>query len=55
MNKLNYASPEASKKLVDNGILLETDFYWRVWPERGEWKRWIRNSDTRDHECADVR
>ena len=28
MNKLNYASLEASKKLVEAGIVLETDFYW---------------------------
>ena len=27
MNPLNYASIEASKRLVDNGIVLETDFY----------------------------
>ena len=28
MNNLNYASFEASKRLVDAGIVLETDFYW---------------------------
>ena len=28
MNELNYASVEASKKLVDNGIVLETDAVW---------------------------
>ena len=28
MNELNYASLEASKKLVDNGIILETDVAW---------------------------
>ena len=28
MNELNYASFEASKRLVDAGIVLETDFYW---------------------------
>jgi len=38
MNELNYASLEASKKLVDNGIVLETDFYWRVWTERDKFK-----------------
>ena len=27
MNQLNYASFEASRRLVDNGIVLETDFY----------------------------
>ena len=28
MNELNYASLEASKKLVENGIVLETDAVW---------------------------
>jgi len=28
MNSFNYASLEASKKLVDNGIVLETEAYW---------------------------
>lgn len=28
MNPLNYASLEASKRLADAGIVLETDFYW---------------------------
>ena len=28
MNNLNYASLEASQKLHDAGIVLETDFYW---------------------------
>jgi hypothetical protein len=31
MNELNYASLEASKKLVDNGIVLETDAVWVKW------------------------
>lgn len=29
MNELNYASVEASKKLVDTGIMLETEAVWR--------------------------
>jgi hypothetical protein len=29
MNELNYASLEASKKLVDNGIVLEAEAVWR--------------------------
>jgi len=33
MNELNYASLEASKKLVDNGIVLETDYYWATYSE----------------------
>jgi hypothetical protein len=28
MNPLNYTSLEASKKLVENGVRLKTDFYW---------------------------
>ena len=28
MNNLNYASREASQRLVDAGIVLKTDFYW---------------------------
>lgn len=28
MNELNYASLEASKKLYDAGIVLETDYIW---------------------------
>jgi hypothetical protein len=28
MNELNYASLEASKKLVDAGIVLEAEYYW---------------------------
>jgi hypothetical protein len=31
MNELNYASLEASKKLVENGIMLETDAVWVKW------------------------
>lgn len=30
MNPLNYASLEASKRLVDNGILLETEAVWHL-------------------------
>jgi len=29
MNPLNYATLEASKRLVDAGIVLDTEFYWR--------------------------
>lgn len=32
MNELNYASIEASQRLLDVGIVLETDLYWRVVP-----------------------
>jgi hypothetical protein len=34
MNEQNYASFEASKKLFDAGIILETEFYW---VEREDW------------------
>ena len=33
MNELNYASLSASKKLVENGIVLETDYYWATYSE----------------------
>jgi hypothetical protein len=31
MNKLNYASLKASRRLVDAGIVLETDLFWVVY------------------------
>lgn len=31
MNEQNYTSPEVSKKLVENGIVLETDAVWVKW------------------------
>jgi len=31
MNNLNYASREASQRLVDVGIVLETECYWDQW------------------------
>lgn len=31
MNEQNYTSLPVSKKLVENGIVLETEVYWRVW------------------------
>jgi hypothetical protein len=37
MNELNYASLEASQRLVANGIVLETDLYWYK-DYDGEWK-----------------
>ena len=33
MNQNNYASFEASRRLYDAGIVLETDFYWYVYNE----------------------
>lgn len=32
MNEQNYASLEASKRLAEAGIVLETDMYWRCFP-----------------------
>lgn len=37
MNPLNYASLEASKKLVDAGIVLITDVQWIYRVKRGVW------------------
>jgi hypothetical protein len=36
MNQDNYASLEASKRLVDAGIVLETDAFWRPYEMPGE-------------------
>ncbi len=33
MNELNYASLEASKRLIDAGIRLDTDSYWATYLE----------------------
>ena len=42
MNELNYASLEASKKLAEAGIVLETDCIWVKWYSdnypQGEWR-----------------
>lgn len=38
MNKLNVASLEASKRLVDNGIVLETECYWHFNDYKYEWQ-----------------
>jgi hypothetical protein len=38
MNTLNYASLEASKKLVDAGIILETENVWVIPVSINEWK-----------------
>lgn len=37
MNPLNYASLEVSKKLVDAGIVLETEAYWWKAHQRIDW------------------
>ena len=38
MNKLNYATLEASKRLVEAGIVLETEAYWSKYLPVGEWE-----------------
>jgi len=37
MNTQNFASLEACKRLVEAGIVLETDFYWVKLITRDEW------------------
>lgn len=37
MNEKNFATLEASKKLVDNGIVLETDMVWSDIPVEDHW------------------
>ena len=37
MNPLNYASLEASKRLVEAGIVLETDFMWWNYDRENGW------------------
>jgi hypothetical protein len=34
MNPNNYGTLEACKRLIDAGIVLETDFFWATYPER---------------------
>ena len=34
MNELDYGSREACQRLVDAGIILETEFYWFYWNEK---------------------
>ena len=38
MNELNYASLEASKKLYEAGIVLETECYWHFNDYKYEWQ-----------------
>ena len=52
MNELNYASLEASKKLADNGIVLETDFVWRLGADGWKLlnKDWVTNMMSNTYE-----
>ena len=52
MNELNFASLEASKKLVDNGIVLETDFVWRLGADGWKLlnKDWVTNMMSNTYE-----
>ena len=40
MNPLNYASLEASKRLVEAGIVLETDVSWMHYPKNDDGTDW---------------
>ena len=61
MNELNYASLEASKRLVDSGIVLETEVCWQwhdpcspddmAYGAYGEWALVRRSIDHIDAEC----
>ena len=52
MNELNYASLSASKKLVDNWIVLETDFVWRLGADGWKLlnKDWVTNMMSNTYE-----
>ena len=52
MNELNYASLSASKKLVDNSIVLETDFVWRLGADGWKLlnKDWVTNMMSNTYE-----
>ena len=49
MNELNYASLEASKRLYDAGIVLETDAVWaqRIYLDPPDWV--LISKDTREY------
>ena len=47
MDLNNYASLEASKRLVDNGIVLETERYWLK--ENSGWRLWLHSGGLQDH------
>jgi len=49
MNKLNYASLEASKKLADAGIVLKTDALWRESINGEETQLLIKDQCTYDY------
>lgn len=52
MNKLNVASLEASKKLVENLVVLETDFVWRLGADGWKLlsKDWVTNMMSNTYE-----
>jgi hypothetical protein len=55
MNELNFASLRASKKLVDNGIVLETEMYWGCQTGTGTpiWKLQLKNCHFLHYEGED--
>lgn len=52
MNKLNYASLSASKKLAENWVVLETDFVWRLGADGWKLlnKDWVMNMMSNTYE-----
>jgi len=52
MNQLNYASLEACKRLVEAGIVLETDFVWRLGVDGWKLltKDWVRDMMSNTYE-----
>ena len=57
MNPNNYASSEASKRLVEAGIVLETDCVWaKIYPARedSEWKLFTKAEFDRAYYCFDT-
>jgi hypothetical protein len=52
MNELNYASLEASKKMVENWVVLETDFVWRLGTDGWKLlsKDWVTNMMSNTYE-----
>ena len=52
MNKDNYCSLEAAQKLVDAGIVLETDFVWRLGADGWKLlnKDWVTNMMSNTYE-----
>ncbi len=46
MNPLNYGSLEASKRLVDAGIVIATDIHWVKYDYNGHWSYVLKDLKT---------